>query len=135
MVKKIIIAIVSCFLFSLIVATIAYLMSDQETREMYPLFSSMIVIMFYSVPFFLLIGIPYSYLVDFLEQKKQFSFVSISLIYIMGGIIAAGAVRLFFGFGEGSLAVFGQLCIQFGGAAFMFLLVATIFKRMGLLNF
>lgn len=96
MIRKIIIALISTVLFSLLMAYLNYVpISERELNVYYnPLWSTAILFSMYSLPVYLIGGISSSYLIDKLVAKKTFHsswnrYLTELFAYLVLGIVAA----------------------------------------------
>lgn len=108
MLHKIFVASVASILFCLILAVSQYTpMIERESNTYYFPFTSLVIIyLMYSIPLFLLIGIPYAIVIDFLTKKMKIStksklyFLNLGL-YSFAGISVA---LVFFGLTKGDIS-------------------------------
>lgn len=96
MLNRIFIAAITCVLYGLVVSFLFYFTSDATYKEEWTLFGTAFIIMIYSSPFFLIIGVVFSYFIDYLFSNKKVNYLFISFIYAVSASIIGGIVFLFF---------------------------------------
>src|SRR5690625_893720 len=96
MLAKVYVTVISCILYGLVASSIVFFSADTIYREGWSLLGFTIMIIVYSSPFFLIIGIPFSYLIDYLFHNKKINYLFFSLTYAVSGALTGGIVFLFF---------------------------------------
>jgi len=124
-IKKLIITTISAVLFSVFVSAILYFIGGESHRLEWGGLGTAMGILIYSGPFFLLVGIPFSYLVDYLVAGKDLNYIFVALLYVVSGIIVGAIIYLIF---RDFLSLW-QISIYYGSAALTLSLGLYLFDK------
>lgn len=127
MYRKLAIALCSCLVFSIVFTTIAYLLAGVEGRESYSFIDMIIITISYSILFYLLLGISFAYLIEFVNRHKQMNHFINSLWYIIAGMGIGTTLYLM----SNDLIYIG-IILTCCCATFTFFIVSFLFDKLNL---
>ena len=136
--RKLIIAILSAIVFSLSLAFYEYTPSAQQQTDVgYFPFDALFVLYFlYSIPIYIIGGIPYSHYVDIYFEKIKFrnevqKYIMYFLLYIVGGLFIVG-ILLFISLlidGEVSGLLISNVFVLGVCASLLFFHISLLFNK------
>lgn len=128
MIKKLITAFIASAIFALIMAAWSYVPVDEQVENVYyePFYGLFIIFAIYSLPVYLLGGIPASYLIDKIASKKSYWLHFI--LYAIAGALVGTIYLLVMNLQNGM--IFSMLVCVSAAAALIYFHVSFIITKL-----